>query len=456
MKYDAIIVGSGQGGNPLTQKLASDGARVAIIEPGPLGGTCINFGCTPTKAMVASAQVAHYARNSKRWGVRAGTVSIDLPAVQERKAKVVAGSRQSWEKKFEGKENPRLYRGKAAFVGERRVEVNGEVLEGERIFIDAGASPAVPKIEGLETVQYLTYMSMLELKELPSHLIVLGGGYVGLEFGQMFGRFGSDVTVVQSNSQILPKEDADIAEELRKALEEEGLRIYLSARATRVAPSEQGVNVTFEGAQGSKTVSGSHLLVAIGRAPNTSDLRLQNTGVQTDKKGFIVVDEYLKTSAENIWALGDITGGPQFTHISYNDYQIVYSNVYEGRKISTKTRLVPYAVYTDPSLGRVGLTEKEARANGYKLKIGSIPMTWVARAIERGETAGLMKLVVDATNDKVLGASILCSEGGEVVQILSTLMLADKPYTLLKGAIYIHPTLAEGFFSLMDSVKPVN
>ena len=456
MRYDAIIVGSGQGGNPLTQRLASDGARVAIIEHGPLGGTCINFGCTPTKAMVASAQVAQYARNASRWGVRAGTVSIDLRAVQERKARVVAGSRHSWENKFEGKGNPRLYRGTAAFVGERRIEVNGEVLEGERVFIDAGASPAVPHIEGLETVQYLTYMSMLELQELPSHLIVLGGGYVGLEFGQMFCRFGSDVTIIQSNAQILPKEDADIAEELRKVLEQEGVRIYLSARATRVMPSELGVDVTFEGRQGPNTVSGSHLLVAAGRAPNTSALRLQNTGVQTDKKGFIIVDEYLKTTAENIWALGDINGGPQFTHISYNDYQIVYANLYEGQKISTKTRLVPYAVYTDPSLGRVGLTEKDARAKGYKLKIGSIPMTWVARAIERGETAGLMKLVVDATNDKVLGASILSSEGGEVVQILSTLMLAEKPYTLLKGAIYIHPTLAEGFFSLMDSVKPIN
>jgi pyruvate/2-oxoglutarate dehydrogenase complex dihydrolipoamide dehydrogenase (E3) component len=455
MNYDAIIIGSGQGGNPLAQKLAGDGASVAIIEPGPLGGTCINFGCTPTKAMVASAQVAYYARNAKRWGVLADSVDVDFPAIQERKARIVAGFRQGWDKKLEGKEDPRLYRGRAVFTGERRVEVNGETLQGERIFIDAGAHPTAPNIQGLDQVRYLTYISMLELQKLPAHLVVLGGGYVGLEFGQMFRRFGSEVTVIQRGPQILPNEDDDITAELRKTLEAEGLRICVNARATRVEPEGTGIKLTFEGAGGTGSVSGSHLLVAVGRSPNTRDLGLEKTGVQVDSKGFIVVDEYLKTTAENIWALGDINGGPQFTHISYNDYQIIYANVYGGKKISTRTRLLPYAVYTDPTLGRVGLTEKEARAKGYKLKVGSVPMSWVARAIERGETAGLMKLVVDAANDKVLGASILASEGGELVQIISTLMLAEKPYTLLQGAIYIHPTLAEGFFSLMDSVKPV-
>jgi pyruvate/2-oxoglutarate dehydrogenase complex dihydrolipoamide dehydrogenase (E3) component len=455
MNYDAIIIGSGQGGNPLAQKLAGDGASVAIIEPGPLGGTCINFGCTPTKAMVASAQVAYYARNAKRWGVLADSVDVDFPAIQERKARIVAGFRQGWDKKLEGKEDPRLYRGRAVFTGERRVEVNGETLQGERIFIDAGAHPTAPNIQGLDQVRYLTYISMLELQKLPAHLVVLGGGYVGLEFGQMFRRFGSEVTVIQRGPQILPNEDDDITAELRKTLEAEGLRICVNARATRVEPEGAGIKLTFEGAGGTGSVSGSHLLVAVGRSPNTRDLGLEKTGVQVDSKGFIVVDEYLKTTAENIWALGDINGGPQFTHISYNDYQIIYANVYGGKNISTRTRLLPYAVYTDPTLGRVGLTEKDARAKGYKLKVGSVPMSWVARAIERGETAGLMKLVVDAANDKVLGASILASEGGELVQIISTLMLAEKPYTLLQGAIYIHPTLAEGFFSLMDSVKPV-
>ncbi len=453
MKYDAIVVGSGQGGNPLTQKMAADGLKVAIIEEGLLGGTCINYGCTPTKAMVASAQAAHYARQAERWGVHAGTVEVDLPAVVKRAAGIAARSRQGWEKKFEGKDNPRLYHGKATFVGERKLTVNGETVEGERIFINAGASPLIPGVEGLAEVQYLTYVSILQLQELPSHLIVLGGGYVGLEFGQMFRRFGSEVTIIQSGPRVLPKEDDDIIDELTEALQSEGLRIIVNAKAKKAAQSATGIAITFDSPDGPQTISGSHLLVATGRRANTADLQLQNTGVQIDEKGFIKVDEFLKTSAENIWALGDINGGPQFTHISYNDFQIAYGNVFEGKKVSTRNRIVPYAVYTDPSLGRVGLTEKEARSKGLNIKIGSIPMTWVARAIERGETAGLMKIVVDAQSDKILGAAILSSEGAEVVQILHTLMLADKPYTLLKGAIYIHPTLAEGLFSLLDSVK---
>lgn len=455
MTYDAIVIGSGQAGNPLTQKLASNGAKVAIIEPGPLGGTCVNFGCTPTKTMVASAQVAHYARNAKRWGVVAEHVGVDLPAIHKRKESIVAGMRTGWEKKFEGKENPKLYRGKAMFVGERKVEVNGDVLQGKRVFIDAGARPTVPNIAGIDEVPFLTYVSILDLQQVPAHLIVLGGGYVGLEFGQMFRRFGSEVTILQSAPRILPDEDQDVTDELKRALEAEGIRICVNAAVNRLQRSGNGISAQFEGRSGPEAVSGSHLLVATGRTSNADGLHLDRTGVQVNRKGFIIVDEFLKTTAEDIWALGDINGGPQFTHVSYNDFQIVYANLYEGKRVSTKTRLVPYAVYTDPALGRVGLTEREARQRGYKLKIGSIPMTWVARANERGENSGLMKLVVNAEDDKILGAAILSAEGGELVQILSTLMLADKPYTLLKGAIYIHPTLAEGFFSLMDSVKPV-
>jgi pyruvate/2-oxoglutarate dehydrogenase complex dihydrolipoamide dehydrogenase (E3) component len=456
MAYDAIVIGSGQAGNPLTQMLAGSGAKVVMIETGPLGGTCVNFGCTPTKTMVASAQVAHYARQAARWGVTAENVSVDLAAVHRRKDSVVSSMRQGWEKKFEGKENPRLIHGKAVFAGERKVEVNGEILEGERIFIDAGARPAIPDIDGLQDVPFLTYVSMLELPVLPSHLIVLGGGYVGLEFGQMFRRFGSKVTVLQQRARILPREDDDVTDALSKALDSEGIDIRVNSRVTKVKRARDGVEVVFEGSAGEQTLSGSHLLVAAGRVPNTADLHLERAGIQVDAKGFIVVDEFLKTTADNVWALGDINGGPQFTHVSYNDFQIVYSNLYEGKQISTKGRLVPYAVYTDPALGRVGLTEMEARQKGYKLKIGSIPMTWVARANERAENAGLMKLVVNAEDDKILGAAILSVEGGELVQILSTLMLAGQPYTLLKGAIYIHPTLAEGFFSLMDSVKPAS
>ena len=456
MKYDVIVLGSGQAGNPLTQKLATNGLKVAMVEPGPLGGTCVNVGCTPTKTMVSSAQVAHYARDGQRWGVSAENVSVNLPIILQRKDNVVASSRGSWEKKFNGKENPKLYHDKARFVGPRQVQVGADVLEADRIFINTGARPTVPPIPGLDTVAYLTYVTMLDLATLPKHLVILGGGYVGLEFGQMFRRFGSDVTIIQSGSQILPKEDSDIAAELHKALEAEGVRIHLDARATHVQSQGGQVSVSVEVNGGSQTVTGSHLLAATGRTPNTDGMDLQKTGVEVDKKGFVVVDDQLKTSGDNIWALGDVNGGPQFTHISYNDFQIVYGNLYEGKKLGTKARLVPYAVYTDPNLGRVGLTERDARAQGYKLKIGKTPMSSVARAIERDETAGLMKLVVNAADDKILGASILASEGAETVQILSTLMLADKPYTLLKGAIYIHPTLAEGFFSLMESVKPVD
>jgi pyruvate/2-oxoglutarate dehydrogenase complex dihydrolipoamide dehydrogenase (E3) component len=412
-----------------------------------LGGTCVNTGCTPTKTMVASAQVAHYARNGARWGVRTGEVSVDLPAILKRKDEVVQKSRSGWPKKFDKKVD--VYAERARFVGTRRIQAGEHTLEAERIFIDTGAAPAIPSIEGLDTVPYLTNVSLIELAELPEHLIVLGGGYVGLEFGQMFRRFGSKVTIVQSAGQILPKEDEDVATELQKCLEAEGVEFLLNSRATKVEKAGREIRLSV----GGQVVTGSHLLVAVGRSPQTKDLDLEKMGVLTDERGYIVVNERLETGAEGIWALGDVNGGPAFTHISYNDYQIAYGNIYEGKNLSTRTRLVPYGVFTDPTLGRVGLTEKEARAQGKKLKIGKVPMTWVARAIERAETAGFMKLVVDAANDRVLGAAILASEGAELVQILSTLMLAERPYTLLKGAIYIHPTLAEGFFALMDSIK---
>ncbi|MBV9762193.1 MAG: mercuric reductase [Acidobacteriaceae bacterium] len=451
--YHAIIIGSGQAGNPLAAKLAERGEKVAIVEQGFLGGTCVNTGCTPTKTLIASAQIAYYARNAERWGVHAGEVSVNLPAILKRKDDIVHGMRSGWEKSFGAEGQPSLYRGKARFTGTRQVQVADAVLQADRIFIDTGTRPAIPKISGLDAVPYLTNVSLLELKDLPDHLIVMGGGYVGLEFGQMFCRFGSHVTVINRSPRILPHEDEDITAKMQKAVESEGVRFRLNANVVKASAQAGCVTVTLDSGE---SITGSHLLVAVGRAPNTGDLDLTKTGVETDQKGFIVVNDRLETSAPGIWALGDVAGGPAFTHISYNDFQIVYGNLYEGKRLSTKTRLVPYALYTDPTLGRVGMTEKEARASGKKLKIGAYPMSSVARAKERAETAGFMKLIVDASNDLILGAAILGVEGGELVQILSTLMLAEKPYTLLKGAIYIHPTLAEGFFGLMDSVKPVD
>jgi pyruvate/2-oxoglutarate dehydrogenase complex dihydrolipoamide dehydrogenase (E3) component len=455
MKYDAIIIGSGQAGNPLWDSLTDHGWTVALIEKDHLGGTCINYGCTPTKTMVASAQVAHYVRNAARWGVRSGAVSVDLPQVVARKDAIVQRFREGKESQAADCKNLHLYRGQARFVAPHRVAVGEQVLEGERIFINTGTRPSIPRIDGLDTVDYLTNVGILEMKSLPEHLLVLGGGYIGLEFGQMFQRFGSRVTIVHKDGQILGREDADVAVELQKSLEREGVRFILNARTTRVARKNGQIALSLDLPTGSQMLSGSHLLVATGRRPNTDDLAVEKAGVGTDQRGYIKVNGLLETNVPGVWALGDVKGGPAFTHISYDDYQIVYGNLLEGKNLTTEGRVVPYSVFTDPQLGRVGMTEKEARGTGRKLKVGNIPMTWVARAIERDETAGLMKLVVDAETDRILGAAILATEGGELVHVLEALMLAGAPYTVLKGSIYIHPTLAEGFFSLMDAVKPV-
>jgi len=455
MRYDAVVIGSGQGGNPLAFRFADHGWRVALVEQSQVGGTCINWGCTPTKAMVHRAQVARYARDAARWGVRARDVSVDLGAVVEQTQKVVEGFRAGIEKQLGRRPTLRLVRARARLVGPNRVEAGGETLETSRIFLDTGSRPHVPRIPGLEEAGYLTNVEILRVSRLPEHLIVLGGGYVGLEFAQMFRRFGSRVTVIHNGTQLLPREDAEVAAALQAALEEEGISFRLGARTSRVERDSSGVSLSLDGAAERETVRGSDLLVATGRRPNTDALGLETAGVEVDERGYIRVNEKLETTASGIWALGDVKGGPAFTHISYNDFQILHGNLIEGRDLSTEGRIVPYCVFTDPQLGGVGMTEREARAKGKRLKIGRIPMSRVARAVERDETAGMMKIVVDAESDRVLGASILGSEGGELVQILSTLILADRPYTLLKGAIYIHPTLAEGFFALMNDVKPV-
>jgi pyruvate/2-oxoglutarate dehydrogenase complex dihydrolipoamide dehydrogenase (E3) component len=457
MKFDAIVIGSGQGGNPLAHKLADKGWSVALIEEKWLGGTCINTGCTPTKTMVYRAQVAHYARDGAKWGIRTSGVKVNLQEIIAQKDKVVLSFRGGQEKQVKKRPNIKLFRGHARFTGPHSLSVGKETLESEKIFIDTGAKASLPPIEGLTDGPYLTNETAMELKQLPKHLIILGAGYIGLEFGQMFRRFGSKVTMVQTGGQIVPREDSEIAVELQKALEVEGIAFSLKTRATNIKYSGGAKNpsVTVTATVGSRTkkMRGSHLLVAAGRKPNTTDLGLEKAGVLSNERGFIKVNAKLETNVPGIWAIGDVNGGPEFTHISYNDFQIIFGNLVEGKNLSTETRLLPYCVFTDPQLGGVGMTEAEARAKGYKLKIGRTQVSSVARAIERDETAGLMKLVVDASNDMILGASILAPEGGELVQILSTLMLAKQPYTLLKGAIYIHPTLAEGFFALMESVK---
>ena len=456
MKFDAIIVGTGQAGLPLAIALADKGWKVAIIEKGNLGGTCINTGCTPTKTMVHRALVAHYARNASRWGVIASGVGVDLPKIVAQKNEVVEGSRNSQQNNIDKRPGLKLYRGVAHFTGPHQVKVGDDLLESEKIFINAGARPAIPPVAGLDQVRYLTNETIMELMEVPESLVVLGGGYVGLEFGQMFARFGSQVTILQKSGQIVPREDPEVSAELQKALEAEGIRFVLNACVSQVEQEAGAIAVTLE--QGGKTskIAGSQLLVATGRRPNTEDLALDRAGVATREDGTVKVNGKLETNAPGIWALGDVKGGPAFTHISYNDYQIVYANLIEGKDLTIDHRIVPYCVFTDPELGRAGLTEKEARAKGYQLKIGTAAMSHVARARERDETAGLMKLIVDASNDRILGASILSVGGGETVHILYTLMLAGAPYTLMKQAAYIHPTLAEGLFFLINDVKPAD
>ena len=456
MRFDAIVIGSGQGGNPLAFALADRGWTVAMIEQAHLGGTCVNTGCTPTKTMVASSQVAHYARNASRWGVKVNGVSMDMPAVIARKNEVVLRFRSGNEKHFDQNPNLHLYRGHGRFTGPRTLQVDGDVLEGERIFINVGTKPHPPAIPGLEGSGYLTNESIMELQEVPGHLIVLGAGYIGLEFGQMFRRFGSRVTIIHRAGQILDREDSDISIELQKALEADGVEFRLNAKTTNVEKQDAGIRLTITTGTQSETISGTHLLAATGRRPNTDDLGVEKAGLRLDARGYIQVNGRMETGVPGVWALGDVKGGPAFTHISYNDYQILYANIVDGKDLSIENRYVPYSLFTDPQLGRVGMTEKEARATGRKLKIGNYPMTSVSRAIERSETAGLMKIVIDAATDRILGASILAIEGGETVQILGAMMLADAPWTLLKGWVYIHPTLAEGFFGLMDSVKPVD
>ncbi len=456
-KYDAIIIGSGQGGGPLAHKLADLEWKVAFVEKDHLGGSCINYGCTPTKLMVASARLAHYARRAPEFGVHTGPVEVNLAEVVARKNKVV----MEWRTGQEGHANSRptldLYRGHGRFTGPNTVEVNGKTLTGDHIFINTGTRPRIIPIPGLDEVDYLTNRNLMDLTELPEHLLILGGNYLGLELGQMYRRFGSRVTVVELMDQIIPREDEDVATTLQEALEAEGMAFHLGAQAGRVSKTENGIEVTLTLKDDTtKTLNGSHLFVAIGRTPNSDNLGLEAAGIKIER-GFIKVNERLETNVPGVWALGDVKGGPAFTHVAYDDHLIIYDNLIngKGKARTTAGRLVPYALFTDPELGRVGLTEKDAQAAGYNLKVGTIPMSWVARAIERDETTGMMKVVINADNDHILGATILGPEGGEIVQVLMALMMANAPWTLFEKSMYIHPTLVEGFFTLMDNVKPV-
>ena len=456
-KFDAIIIGSGQGGGPLAHKLADLEWKVALVEREYLGGSCINWGCTPTKTMLASARIAHHARRGPEFGVHAEGLKVNLSEVVARKNKIVEEWRDGQNYHAESRPTLKLYRGHGRFVEPHTVEVNGEALTSDHIFINTGTRARNLPLPGLDRVDFLTNRNIMDLPEVPKHLIVLGGNYLGLEFGQMYRRFGSQVTIIELMDQIVPGEDEDIATSLQEALEAEGIKFHLGATASRVAQTADGLEVIIRYQKDDRTAAlrGSHLLVSVGQVPNTDDLGLEAAGIETDERGWIRHNDKLETNIRGVWVIGDVKGGPAFTHVSYEDHLVIYDNLINGKNRTIADRIVPYALFTDPELGRVGMTEKEARAAGYKLKVGSIPMSWVARAIERDETAGMMKIVINADNDRILGAAILGSEGGEVVQVLMALMMADAPWTLFEKATFIHPTVGEGFFTLMDNVKPV-
>ena len=454
--YDAIVIGTGQGGKPLAMALAGAGWRTAVIERRDVGGTCVNVGCTPTKTMVASARVAHLARRGPDYGVQTGEVKVELARVLDRKRAIVTSFRQGGQSALERTENLELIFGEASFTGPRSIIVklnDGGMREltGDRIFINTGGRPVKPALTGLDRVPVLDSTSIMELAELPEHLLVLGGGYVGLEFGQMFRRFGSRVTVVQQGPQLLGREDPEIAAEVKTLLQDEGLEILLGTKPVEVEEGGPGrIRLTVRGSDGARVLEGSHLLAATGRAPNTEDLKLAAAGVETDGQGFIKVNERLETNVPGIYALGDVKGGPAFTHISYDDFRVIRTNLIEGGDATIKDRLVPYTVYLDPQLGRVGLTETEARAQGLRIKVARMPMTHVARALEVDETRGLMKVVIDADTDRILGCAILGIEGGEMMSMIQIAMMGRLPYTALKDAVFAHPTLAESLNNLLN------
>jgi pyruvate/2-oxoglutarate dehydrogenase complex dihydrolipoamide dehydrogenase (E3) component len=455
--YDAVVIGAGQGGMPLARALAGAGRKTAIIEREHVGGTCINEGCTPSKTMVASAKVAYVDRRSADYGVHNGPVAVEMPEVRRRKQAVVDDFRNSNERRIEATEGLDLIDGEARFTGPRTLAVqtnDGEELEigADDIFINVGARPANPPIEGLDDVPALNSTSIMELDELPKHLLVLGGSYVGLEFAQMFRRFGSEVTVVQRSGQLMGREDADIAEAVAGIMREDGIKVLLDTQTLRAAQDDGKILLTVNTPEGQRTLEGSHLLVAAGRPPNTETLDLDAAGIEKDRRGFIKTNDRLETGVEGVYAIGDVKGGPAFTHISYDDFRIISTNLLEGGSATIADRPVPYTMFIDPQLGRIGLSEQEARDKGRDVLIAKIPMSYVARAIEMGETRGFMKAVIDAETGRILGCAVLGVEGGEIMAMIQIAMMGDLPYTALRDAVFAHPTLAESLNTLFSTV----
>ena len=454
--YDAIIIGTGQSGPALARRLAAAGRKVAIIERKLFGGTCVNTGCTPTKTLVASAYVAHAARRAADYGVTIeGAVGVDMKAVKARKDGVVAVFRDGVERSLKSLQGCTVYEGHGRFIGDKKVAVNGSELAADQIFINVGARAAIPPIAGLNQVPYLTNSSMMNIDFLPSHLIILGGSYVGLEFAQVYRRFGSEVTVIEFGPRLISREDQDVSQAVAGFLEEEGIDVRVSSEIVGVEKQGSSIVAKVQSSGKLSQIAGTHLLVATGRRPNTDDLGLDKEGIATDARGYIHVDDQLRTNISGIWAMGDCNGRGAFTHTSWNDFEIVAANLLDHDPRRVSDRIMAYALYTDPPLGRAGMTEAEVRKTGKSALISTLAMKDVMRAFERGETRGFMKILVDRDSKQILGASFLGLEGDEVIHCVLDIMYAKAPYTVMERAMHIHPTVSEFIPTMLDNLKPL-
>ncbi len=454
--FDVLIIGAGQAGVPLAHDLAKAGKHVALAEEKDLGGSCVNFGCTPTKAVIASARVAHLARRGKEFGLKIPTVELDFPAVLERAKRILIESRVSLQQGFEKTENPKLLHGSARFDGREmnafRVAVGDQLIVAEQVVLDTGTRSTIPPIEGLDKVDFICAENWLDTAKLPEHLVIIGGGYIGLEMSQFYRRMGSRVTVIEGANQIAGHEDQDVSSALQSLLAAEGIEFHLNTTVKRVESIQGSLKLTVEKDKESFTLSASHLFVATGRTPNTEDLGLETIGVRISDRGIAEANERLGTNVEGVWVAGDIRGGPMFTHTSWDDYRILLSQL-AGDRSRTTSRVVPYAVFTDPELGRVGMTESEARNNHKQIKVARYEMKGNGKARELGETQGFIKVIIDAKTNRILGAAVLASEGAELVHLYVDVMNAEAPYTVIRDAIHIHPTLAEAIQSAVKSFE---
>jgi pyruvate/2-oxoglutarate dehydrogenase complex dihydrolipoamide dehydrogenase (E3) component len=454
-KFDAIVIGTGQSGPSLAERMAREGMRVAVIERGKFGGTCVNTGCVPTKTLVASAYVAHMARRAAEYGVDAGPVKVDMRRVKARKDEIVAKSRDGVAGWMDGLKNAKVYRGHARFEGPRSVRVDSDLLETGKIIINTGGRAFIPDMPGLETVPYFTNSTLMEADALPEHLLIVGGSYIGLEFAQAYRRFGAQVTIIEMGGRLIGREDIDVSGAVKEILEAEGIEVRLNAKCLSLASSGGEIQMNVDCTAGSPQIKGSHVLLAVGRRPNTDDLGLDKAGVATDAKGYITVDDQCRTSVEGIWAIGDANGRGAFTHTSYNDFEIVAANMFDNDPRRISDRIPCYGLFIDPPLGRVGLTDREIKAKGIKALVATRQMKSVGRARERGETKGFMKVTVDAASKRILGAAILGIGGDEVVHAILDVMAAGAPYTVIQRTMHIHPTVAEYLPTVLEDLKPL-